>query len=204
MQKLNTKEALLACAMASAAILVLILIIFTLNFRSQKATFTRSLGSVGVLAAQENAKEQALTYYDAGHNYVYQVENGTVTAVMAYAPSHYPFAFACGSSIKVGNSVNLPLMQGDVLFQEYPRGNVYPTWNKTTGVYKEISNLSEMNLSVSSAKPVSLTGITTLVAIQKESCLTMTAGASIVTIGFLIAYGAIAMNFVRRSSTSQR
>jgi hypothetical protein len=195
MKKSKLSDIFLVCAMASGAILVLILIVFILNFKTEGPVVARGVGIVGGMAAQQNANENSRSYFDAGHGYMYQVEDGAVTAVMAYAPSSYPFAFACGSAIMNGSSVNAPLVQGEVLFATYPFGldpstQVYPTWNRVTGEYRQIASLDDMGLDPARAQPVLLSDVTgNRIAVEKESCLTMSVAASIVTLLCLLGFG---------------
>ena len=198
MKKIETKELFLAAGVLSVVALVLVLIVFTLNTQREGAGVARGVGIIGVAAEQENATENETTYFDAGHDYVYEVRGGEVSAVVARAPAAYPFAFACGAFVKNGSSVNNPLIQGDVLFQQYPRGNSYPTWNRVTGEYREIVSLDELDLDVASAAPASINDAATAISVQKESCVDMTAGASIVAIGSFIIFGVLSFMSSRR------
>lgn len=198
MEKVEARELALAAGLLGIGALVIVLVVFALNAQRQGAGMARGVGIIGVAAQQENAKENATVYFDAGHDYVYEVRDGKVSAVIAQAPSSYPFAFACGAFVRNGSSVNNPLIQGDILFQEYPRGNSYPTWNRVTGEYLEISSLDDLNLDVASASPASIADTATAVSMEKESCVDMTAGASIVAIGSFVTFGVLSFVSSRR------
>lgn len=198
MKKLETKEIFLAVGALSAVALVIVLMVFVLNAQREGVGISRGVGIVGVAAEQENAAENETTYFDAGHEYVYEMRDGEVSAVIARTPSIYPFAFACGTFVKNGLSVNNPLIQGDILFQEYPRGNTYPTWNRVTGEYREVASLDLLDLDVASAVPVSISNSAEMISMQKESCINMTAGASIVAVGSFMLFGIIAFVSSRR------
>ncbi|MFH1089340.1 MAG: hypothetical protein V1716_02870 [Candidatus Uhrbacteria bacterium] len=193
MNKKSFYEVFLVFSLLSLGILVMILIIFRLNLQKSGSTVTGGVGAIGSRVAQENTWENNKMYFEAGYGFAYEVEAGQVTAVMAFSSANYPFAFACGTSIKVGSSVNYPLVQGDILFQEFPREGVYPTWNRVTGEYKEIVDLAEMNLDVQKANPLPVSEVTgKTIAMQKEACLTSSLGASIV---FIISLIGLAVSF---------
>lgn len=193
-KSMKLSDVFLACTMASVVVLAIILVAFMLNAKADGPVVGRGVGIIGGMAAQENAKEGDAAYFDAGHGYMYEVEDGEVRSVMAYSRSSYPFAFACGANVMNGSSVNSPLAQGDFLFATYPFGldesdQVYPTWNRSTGEYQEVRDVAALGLSAALATPVTPEDLTgDQLSVQKESCIEMTAGASIVIVLFFVGF----------------
>lgn len=195
MKEQRPRDIFLAGGLLGAAALVMILFVFFINARRHETGFARGVGIIGVAAEQQNALENETTYVDAGHEYVYALRQGYIDSLVARTASSYPFAFACGRFISDGNFLNAPLRKyGDIVFQEYPRGGVYPTWNASNGEYQEVDSLESLHISIDQSSIISPSDITgASVDMQKESCIDMTAGASLVTIASLLVFGVLSI-----------
>ncbi|NBS41698.1 hypothetical protein EBS80_03475 [bacterium] len=188
------RQLLHAFGLMGTACLLLILAVFTFGFKNDGPIVARGAGIIGGMASRENAKEHR-AYYDAGHGYMYQVESGVVTAVIAQAPSSYPFRFACGTVVPNGSSINFPQRQGDILFSAYPiqdgAGESYPTWNRLTGEYALVADLGDLGTGANADTELAAAEIeqAARIRVQNESCLTMSVAASIVAFGSFLAAG---------------
>lgn len=189
-----------------AAIFVLTLGVFFFNTTSTRdvpVTNTRSLASA---IANENAKESSRALYDAGNGYGFLVSPSMVSAVR-YASSRYPCAFACGTYVPAGDSVNFPIASGDVLVAQYPNADgTYATLDLSTGTYNAATSPTDPAV-VATASGTPLTdddvramGYPTL-SLQKESCLVITM-AEILLLVVLGGGAAVAMIAEKRKKTA--
>lgn len=173
MKKTGAKEAVFAVLLLITALLIGVLTVYTLNVKSMGYGNRMTL-----MAAQENANETS-TYFELGNNHMIEIDGSNhFLAVMQYAPSQWPFRFACGNNYASGNSVNYPHQDGAYFFAQ--NGDTIRILNIETNEYianGTAADLQERGLTLSDANLVTEKEVQEtypLLSVRKESCFTMT------------------------------